>query len=264
MKSFSFFKELARYILLIGALLLWVNMGEGGKEPVSTSKTDEPHFAPLEESEGNYNGTIYDEKTTTKVHELSFFGHTKVGGLRKESDDSFNQLKLSDIKEIQVVNPNYLSNRFKDKDFALIKVITINGNEIPDLLAPRHIVICGIEQGTKIEKAWFLNAINKIVIISTDQTTQESKKNQEVKKEEPTIKKEIPEDKEEVKKKAQKIEKDAKEIIKNVKDIKAANLTLLPEERLPRTLWEAFIDILDAIINFFKFIIKKVLSIFGY
>ena len=266
----SFLKELVRCTLLISALILWVNMGEGEKNLQNTSKSEEPHFAPLEEGAGSISGMIYDDKTITTVKDLSFFGNTKVGGLRKESDDSFNQLELPGVKEIQIITPNHQSTRYKDKDFALIKVKMINGKEIPDLLAPRHIVICGIEQGTKIEKAWFLNMINKIVITSYGEAKEVKEMTKEVttepaKKDESKAKKEFSEDKDEVKKKAQKIEQEAKDIIKNVKDIKATSTNpLLPEEQLPRTLWEAFVNILDSIINFFKVIIKKIVGIFGY
>ena len=44
----------------------------------------EPGYAPLGYGEGSFCGTIYDESTVTDVKDLSFFGYTTLGGLRKE------------------------------------------------------------------------------------------------------------------------------------------------------------------------------------
>jgi hypothetical protein len=285
MKQYSsYLKELMRSIFLLLALCLWVNMGETGRENQNTSKTEEPRFAPLEEGEGSYSGIIYDGEITTKVIDLSFSGKTNIGGIRNEADDSFSQLKFSDVKEIDIVNPKYSSKNHSNNDekiifFSLITVKTNNGKEVTNLLAPPYIVVCGIEQETKIEKAWFLYKINKIVI--TGQTESKSVKTETVK-----VKKEIitsPSKKEfeitETKKETieekssgvkKKVEKEAKELSKNETVINlfitkaSQEEKLLQQERMPRTIWDAFTNILDSVINFFKVILHKFLAIFGY
>jgi hypothetical protein len=139
-----------------------INMG-GGKSRYSTSK--EPMFAPLEEKEGSYSGMIIDGRKKTRVRDLSFFGHTTISGIRKENDDSFNNLDFAKIKNITILKQNYESKRYSNKEFSLISVKPVYPKtNVEKFLAPKRIVICGIEKKTGIKKAWWLRKINSIII----------------------------------------------------------------------------------------------------
>ena len=158
---------------LILSLLLFVNMGEGERR---CNGPDEPRFVALEEGAGSFRATIFDEKSQTKVKDLSFFGHTSVGGIRKERDDSFNELELSKLKKIEVVKVNYQSKRYSDREFILVYVVTSKGKKIKDLLIPKKIVICGIEEDSGIQKAWFISKLDKIEVKGPREMTKEKKK----------------------------------------------------------------------------------------
>ncbi|MFH0898265.1 MAG: hypothetical protein V1855_01680 [bacterium] len=158
MKKQSIF--LGMYLFFV--LCVCVNMGDtGGKYG---SRLLEPSFAPLEEGQGSYHGRVIDETTTAQIRDLSFFGHTNVGGILKESDDSVNKLELSKIKEINIVNANYDSKRYGDKELILTTITTIDGTKVKDILIPKHIVICGKEKETNMEKSWFIGKINKLIV----------------------------------------------------------------------------------------------------
>lgn len=287
-QSLSSVKKLLHGTFLLIALLLWVNMGETEKDRTNTVKNDEPHFVPLEEGEGNYAGVIHDEKTRTNLFNLSIFGNTKVGGILKESDDSFNQLKLSDLKEINIDMPTYQSTRYKDREFTLLTIKTTTGQVIKDLLAPRNIIICGIEKESKIEKAWFLYKINKIEITGHIESKQVTTESINIKKEAPaqlakvsteTKKEEIgKEEKNEIKKK---LENQAQETVKNASGTSQLVINQeLPskelEEKLeqqekafnagkkPQTIFAAFINIIDAVINLLRVIISKFSGFLGF
>src|SRR3990172_12100006 len=146
-------KEGCRIAFLLFAAIVLVNMGEGEKKIGAGS---EPTFAALEEGEGCFKGIVYDEKTTSQLRNISFFGHSSVGGIRKEGDDSVSRLELSKLKEIKIISAHHDSKRYQDKEFVLVAVTMLNGTVVSDLLVPKHIIICGIEQNTQIEKAWFL------------------------------------------------------------------------------------------------------------
>ncbi len=150
---------LSIYLILVACAC--VNMGDAGKYG---SRLLEPSFAKLEEGQGSYHGIVYDETSKTQVRDLSFFGHTNVGGILKESDDSVNRLELSKLKEIHVSKPSYDSRRYSDKDLVFATVTTVNGTKIKDLLFPKHVVICGKEKNTNMEKSWFVGKINKIIV----------------------------------------------------------------------------------------------------
>ncbi len=135
-------------------------------EPSKQSSSFEPRFTPLEEGQGSYTAQIYDDKNVMTIKDITFSGQTSVGGVRSEKDDSIMRLKLSKIKEIIIVKSIYQSQRFRDQDFALASVTTINDKKIDQILIPRGIVICGVEDGTQIERAWFINRIDKLVITS--------------------------------------------------------------------------------------------------
>jgi hypothetical protein len=153
--------KLTNITLLLIASIFLVNLTDGSRK---SSVNLEPSFAALEEGEGSFSATIYDESTTSEIKDVSFFGHTNIGGIRKETDDSLNRLEISKINEIRIIKRNYDSKRYSDKEFTLAQVITNNNTVIDNLLIPKHVVICGLESKTQMERSWFLSKVDKIVI----------------------------------------------------------------------------------------------------
>ena len=149
-----------KYLPLVAIVILLGGFSDGKK----TSTVLEPSYAPLEAGEGSFCATVYDESTVAEVKDISFFGHTTIGGIRKESDDSMNRLEISKIKEMVVVKRSYDSKRYSDKEFSLVQVVTTDGTTIEDLLVPKHVIVCGIEVKTQMERSWFLSKINKLVM----------------------------------------------------------------------------------------------------
>lgn len=148
-------------ILMMLVVVFCINMGEGGSQ---FSTSDEPTFIQLEERQGSFLAEVQDELSRTVVRDISFFGHTSIGGVRKESDDSFNRLDLRNIREVEILKSSFESKRYSDKEFVLVKVVMANGAILKDLLAPKNAVICGIERSSGAEKAWWLRKVNKIVM----------------------------------------------------------------------------------------------------
>lgn len=150
---------LSSMVFLLATVWL-VPMGE--QQQANTQK--EPAFTPLEEEEDLFNGRIKDDQTTTEVIQLSFFGHTKVGGVRRDDDDSVTTLNLANITSIKIQQPMYTSKKYPDKDFALAQKTALDGTVTNGLLLPRQVIICGIEKKTGDEKAWYLSKIDELII----------------------------------------------------------------------------------------------------
>ena len=155
------FKNLLVASGLLVIVLFCVNMGEGGNK--YSSGSGEPSYAPLEEGAGNFSGTVHDESTKTELTGISFFGSTSVGGIRKETDDSVNTLRMEDVREIAVTDPNFQSKRFTDKALVKARVTMKNSIVVNDILIPKHVVLCGVE-ASGMQKAWFIEKVNRIVI----------------------------------------------------------------------------------------------------
>ncbi len=147
-------------ILLISISILCINMTPGN----DTCTSKEPEYVELKDGQPSFLARIYDDKSSIELKDFSFTGHTELGGVRKEDDDSVNTLDLSEIKELQVKNPNYISEKYKDKEYILASAVTNNGVAIKNLLIPRQVTICGIEVKTKMKKVWLLRNINKITL----------------------------------------------------------------------------------------------------
>jgi hypothetical protein len=154
-----------RLLFYVTSTFFLVNMGDGAKRNVMSV---EPSYAPLEEGEQSFSATIYDDSTITEILDVSFFGHTSIGGIKKEVDDSTNKLELSKIKELTILKSNVESKRFRDREFSLAKMTAANNTVVDDLLIPKHVIICGIDKKSQMERSWFLSKIDKIVI---DQAT---------------------------------------------------------------------------------------------
>ncbi|MBD3273042.1 hypothetical protein GF385_01700 [Candidatus Dependentiae bacterium] len=178
--------KILQSLLLALIIVSCANFTGGGKEATK----DEPEFVNLQEGQGIFAGKIYDDRNIIPVHEISFTGHTQIGGIRRESDDSINVLDFAKIKELEILKENYVSPRYQDKEYILAKTISNNGAITDDLLIPRNVVICAISTQTDMEKAWYLRKIKKIIIerdlrIARSEALQEKiKSDQEEEKEE--------------------------------------------------------------------------------
>lgn len=153
-------KIVFKIALFFCVYLATCNMGDKDK---SLSLT-EPVFAKLAEGEGSFRAIVYDEQTQCTLKDFSFFGHTSAGGVRRETDDSVTRFEISKIKEIKVLKPHFDSKRFGDKDFLLAQVTSTTGAIISDLLVPKKLIVCGIDEKTGLEKSWFLQKIDRIVV----------------------------------------------------------------------------------------------------
>lgn len=159
-------RSVLRSILMSVFCLMQAGQLDAFGEPGKPSSSLEPKFIPLEEGQGSYTVKVYDDKNVIVVKDTSFSGRASVGGIRSEKDDSTMQLKLSKIKEIKIVKPAYQSNRFRDQEFTLASIIANNGKVVDGVLIPKNLVLCGIEDGTQIERAWVISRIDKLVIES--------------------------------------------------------------------------------------------------
>jgi hypothetical protein len=151
-------------IVIFLVVTSWSTMIPMGESTTQQTVLKEPAYAQLEEGEELCEGRIIDEGTETEVTQLSFFGHTKVGGIRRENNDSVTTLDLTNIRSLKIKEQAYSSKRYPTKDFALLQKTSHDGAVSDDLLVPRHIVICGIEKKTGDEKAWFLNTVDELVV----------------------------------------------------------------------------------------------------
>ncbi|MCF7799404.1 hypothetical protein K9L05_03575 [Candidatus Babeliales bacterium] len=167
-------------VLLISAICL--NMSPGPQ----CQQSIEPTFVPLESGKMKFEGIIYDGKNEISVKDISFTGHISICGIRKETDNSINKLELSKIKQLDIVKPIYISKKYADKEFILANAITNDDIVVEGLLIPRHVVICAVEAGTQMEKAWFLYQISKLVLKKDFEKNIEKK---EAKEEQKTSKK---------------------------------------------------------------------------
>lgn len=146
------------------------SMGDGVVKSPSTSG---PRYVPPVKGQELFCGKVYDEKSIVKLRELSFSGHASIDGLRTEIDDSLTTINLADYKEIVIKQQLYQCKRYVDKEFTLISLVSKNDKNSKDYLAPRNIVICGIEKETNAEKAWFLKKIDRITIESNNEAPAE-------------------------------------------------------------------------------------------
>lgn len=152
------------YLMMLGACACIVGIHSMDTGTTRSTMPLEPSFAQLEEDSKSLAATIYDEDSVIEVYDLSFYGHTSIGGVRKETDDSLSKINLEMIKELIVEKSLFISKRFADQEFTLVEITTNTNAVVKNLLVPRHIVICAIDQKSHLEKAWFLNKINRIVI----------------------------------------------------------------------------------------------------
>lgn len=121
-------------------------------------------YVPLEEGAGNYGGTVYDEKTQTELEELSFYGQTTLGGVRNEASDVVEQLDMENMREIIILDSDFVSDRYENKHFILADVVLKNGSKLNKLLIPPKVMICGIDRITRVPQVWQMAKIDRLII----------------------------------------------------------------------------------------------------
>lgn len=240
--------------LLVAVLFLCVNFDSCDK---SGGSSREPQFAPLQEGQGSYYACIYDDGSISKIKDISFYGQTNIGGIRRESDDSVNKLELSTVKQIVVKQPAFESMRFSDREYMLVSVEYSTGTIIEDLLFPKHVIICGVEEDTGMKRSWFLHKLEKIVI---DCKRMPQRAVQQLDLPEREISQPIASTRHRT--------ADDRALEQDVMEKKVTVQPNLPssEEEKPKekTLFEAFLGIVDAIIDFLKAIFHTIRGFIGF
>lgn len=148
----------------------------GDQQPTNSGRQSDKmpvHSKPKEKTE-KFIADITDEHSVIRVQWLTFSGDQKIGGLRKENDDSSNALDLENIKQIEVKERFHEVKRYPNMIFALVEV-TFKSGVKDTYLFPQDVVICAEEIDPKCpagptecpkgEKAWHLNTINKIELL---------------------------------------------------------------------------------------------------
>jgi len=146
----------------------------GDQQAVNRQSDKMPVYNKPKEKSEKFIADITDEKSVIRVQWLTFSGDQKIGGLRKQDDDSSNSLDLEKIKVILVKERFYEVKRYPNMIFSLVEV-TFRSGVKDSYLFPQNVVICGEEIDPKCaagptecpkgEKAWHLNTINKIEMI---------------------------------------------------------------------------------------------------
>ncbi len=243
------------HVLLHGYLLvlmvLCVNMGETKQHNTLQNAV----YHKLEEKEGCYHATIYDDGNKIILRDFSFSGHTSIGGVFKESDDSVNTIEISETKEIVVISNYFESKRYPNQELLHAEIITKNNKKITDLLIPRHVVICGIEEGVNMQKAWFLSKVKKVVIDGPCGQTRHL--------EDDKIKAAVKVEAKETQDAAQvAIKKSVNvEIEAQKADKKESNPTVTGAAM---TLWDSIVNLFHAVFGVFKAFLKSIARLLGF
>jgi len=226
-------------LALVGFMVL--GMGEGGGRHYGSAPRG-PKYAPLEEGAGNYSGMIHDEQTATKVYGLSFYGHTYVAGVRRINNDSSDKIDFSEVKQITIINPDFVSKRFCERLFVRANALMNSGVEVKDLLFPKNVVVCAIEEQTKMKRSWYLGKINKLSNIQVAQSPKPVYSSEYYAKESRA-------------KRAESWKGPGKP--KETKPLET-------KKKEPASIFGAFIGIIDSIIMFVKSILRSITSLIGF
>ena len=122
-----------------------------------------PKFVPLEIGEESLSFAVKDENTTTELESVSFWGSTAISGVCREDNDSVTAIHLAYTQKIKVVQQDYKSKRYPNKELCLVEKVNIDGTITTGLLVPAKLVVCGIDKHSKDEEAWFLGKIDQLV-----------------------------------------------------------------------------------------------------
>jgi hypothetical protein len=164
-----------------------MDMGtRGSSGGVSSADLANLKFVPLHEGQGIYEAKVFGDeldaqgnpKITYDVKEISFGGNAKLGGIKSENDFSVIDLDLANIKEIQIVNPAFKSQRHKiENEFETFILATITfdkGAPVENILIPRKVQISAVEINTSVGKAWMLANLSKIEIKKSTVASQDA------------------------------------------------------------------------------------------
>lgn len=158
-------KNFLEKIFLILIAITCINMGTG--ERVCT--TLDPVYTKLEDGAGSYRGTVFNKVDgkliQTNIIDISFSGKTSIGGIKNENDDSYTTLDFSKITKLIVEDSEYESQRYGRKDFILASVVDNEGKKHSNFLIPKNVIVCGLTEEGRLEKAWFLRYMQKIEIL---------------------------------------------------------------------------------------------------
>ncbi len=142
--------------------------GESVQYGTTNSSRGGPVFIPLQEGEGKYDAIVQDGTYECTLTNVSFSGHTKLGGIKNEHNDSFSSLDLATISVITIIDPFYQSERYINQEFVCADVTSLTGAVEQSLLIPRNVIIGGIDKKTQSEKVWFLKDLAQISISKSD------------------------------------------------------------------------------------------------
>lgn len=158
MKKICLMKTQSIVLFLIAGFC--INMGMGG-DKVNTVRN--PSFTALESGAKSYRAIIIDDGKETEVKDISIGGRTNFIGIRRESDNSVMEIDFSKIKELDIKNQAYFSERFSDQEFVLVDCMTIDGSRLINLLFPRNLVISAVSMKPEIKYSWYLRSVQKII-----------------------------------------------------------------------------------------------------
>lgn len=159
--------RLTLFVMIVATPSL-VGMGPGNER---SSNALEPRFVPLDPDENSYCGIVIDNRIPLHVKNISFSGSTKIGGMRKEADDSVSALDLSRVQKIMIKNPFFQSPHHSPSRDTLLFILSEIAFLLPDMatkteeyLIPHDIVFSAEEISTGVQKAWRLRDIDSLSI----------------------------------------------------------------------------------------------------
>lgn len=231
-----------------------MQQNSGGKEPA---------FAALEEGEDLFEGIVKDDQAEISIQQLSFFGHATVGGIRQENNDSMIKLNLATIKRLELIQAQYTSKRYSEKDFSLFRKVSVvpgTAAEVAEeILIPRNVVICGIDKKTGDERSWYLGKVEQLIVIQengqaqldmTTTTTAASPIQQPVGKK--TLSQVAPKD-----------DRKAFVVVRDPISQRDVLVTEAENASGPKTVLQAITDFIKAFIEIIKSIFNAIKNIFG-
>jgi len=126
-------------------------------------------FVSLARGAASYEGTVRDESSSYRLKELCFGGLVKIGGIRKDGDDSSSEIDMKSVRELEVIQ-----GRFQTKDprhsktheyplFAKVRV-TFKTGASEEYLFPYDMIISGVDLKTETGKAWYLRDIDNVKV----------------------------------------------------------------------------------------------------
>ena len=168
--------------LLILASLMMLGMGTGEKK--ISNAGEQPTFSRLEDDQEHFIGTLKTEDSLTSLQDLSFSGTTKLTGLRKEKDKSFNDVDLFVVSKIEVEDGDYRSpghNQALEESLFIKAKITFTSGVSEEYLLPHKLELSGIDARTGVEKTWRLRTIQELEVKEKLQNQDSVAKVEEVK-----------------------------------------------------------------------------------